>query len=167
MAKITNIASQSIVRITPASVDLKPSPIRLEWILDGNPMASYKEVASSRDRMSQLLVWECSTGRFMWHYKKDESLVVISGEAFLTTEDGHELRLGPGDSAFFPAGTTCAWRITVPIRKVAVMREPMWRPLGLVVKASNRLLQIIGLRGRPTFLPSDWAKLSESTRKAS
>ncbi len=167
MAKVTNIASQSIVRITPATVDLRPSPIRPEWILDGNPMASIKEIASSRDRMSQLLIWECSAGLFMWHYKKDESLVVLSGEAFLTTENGQELRLGPGDAAFFPAGTTCTWRITGPLRKVAVMREPMWLPLGLVVKASNRLLQMMGLRGRPLLAPADWAKLTEPTRKAS
>jgi uncharacterized protein len=53
---------------------------------------------------SVILVWECTAGRFHWHYVKDEVLVVVVGEAFVTNEKGEERRLGPGDLAFFPAG---------------------------------------------------------------
>lgn len=165
MAKVTNIASQSIVRVAPIGVDLNPAPIRPEWVLEGSPMAWSREVARSRDRMSQVVVWECSAGLFMWHYSKDESLIVISGEAFLTTESGQELRLGPGDVGFFPAGTTCTWRVPGPLRKVAILGEPMWGPLGFVVKAWNRLLQMAGLRGRPSLVPADRATFIEPPRK--
>ena len=164
LATVTNIV-QSIVRAAPARVDLTDSPIPPDWIRAGSPKAWNKEIAYSRDRMSQIFVWECSAGLFIWHYSKDESLVVISGEAFITTENGQELRLGPGDVAFFPAGTTCTWRVPGPLRKVAVMREPMWRPLGLAVKAWNRVLRMVGLRGRPSLIPADQAAFSEPPRK--
>jgi uncharacterized protein len=139
LTNVTNIASQSVVQVMPARVDLSPSTIPHEWVLDGTPEAWNKEVATSRDRMSQVVVWECTAGLFTWHYSKDESVMVISGEAFLIKEDGHEVRFGPGDMGFFPAGITCKWRVPGPFRKVAVMREPMWRPLGFAVKAWNRL----------------------------
>lgn len=83
------------MRFNPSSVDLRALPIKPEWILGGSPEAWYKDVAISRDEMAELVVWECSAGLFMWHYKKDESLIVISGEAFVTTENNLELRLGP------------------------------------------------------------------------
>lgn len=165
LATVTNIASSAVVRVAPSSVDLRPSPIQPEWILGGTPKAWNKEVARSRDRMSQIIVWECSAGIFTWHYSKDESLVVISGEAFVTTENGQELRLGPGDAAFFPAGTTCTWRVPGPLRKVAVMREPMWRPLGYAVKAWNRVVRMVGLTGKPTMTPAAEATFSEPPRK--
>lgn len=165
LATVTNIASQSVVRAAPARVDLTPLDIPPEWILAGSPKAWNKVIARSRDRMSQIDVWECSAGLFMWHYSVDESLIVISGEAFVTAENGQELRLGPGDVGFFPAGTTCTWRVPGPLRKVAIMREPLWRPLGFAVKAWNRLLRMVGLRGRPSLMPADRATFSEPPRK--
>lgn len=165
LATVTNIVSPAVVRVNSSTVDLKPLPIKPEWILGGTPEAWYKEVAISRDEMSELVVWECSAGLFSWHYKKDESLIVISGEAFVTAENGQQLRLGPGDVAFFPAGTTCTWRVPGPLRKVAVVREPMWRPLGFAVKAWNRVVQMVGRTGKPTMVPADQAAFSEPPRK--
>ena len=165
LATVTNIASPAVVKVAPSSVDLRPSPIEPEWILSGSPKAWNKEIARSRDRMAQIVVWECSAGFFIWHYSKDESLIVISGEAFVTMENGQEIRLGPGDVAFFPAGTTCTWRVTGPLRKVAVMREPMWRPLGYAVKAWNRVVRLVGLTGKPPLSPAAEAIFSEPPRK--
>jgi len=54
---------------------------------------------------------------------------------------GKEHRFGAGDIAFFPAGTACSWRVTEHIRKVAVVRETMWRPLGFVLKVSKKILR--------------------------
>ncbi len=148
-----------------STLDLRPLPIKPEWILGGSPEAWYKDVAISRDGMSELVVWECSAGLFEWHYKKDESLIVISGEAFVTTENYRELRLGPGDVAFFPAGTSSTWRVPGSLRKVAVVREPMWRPLGFAVKAWNRVVQMVAPTRKPPFTPADEATLNEPTRK--
>jgi uncharacterized protein len=165
LTTVRNNMSKSIVRIAPASVDLEPSGISADWILSGTPTAWNKEVARSHDRNSRIVVWECTEGHFKWHYSKDESVVVVSGEAFLINDNGKELRFGPGDVGFFPAGTTCTWRVPGRFRKVAVMREPMSRPLGFVVKAWNRFLQMVGLARTPSLMFADPATRNEPPRK--
>jgi uncharacterized cupin superfamily protein len=159
--------SKAIVRVAPPNVDLESSEIPAEWIFAGSPKAWNREVSGSRDGMSQIVVWECTEGHFKWHYNKDESVIVISGEAFLIRENGQELRFGPGDVGFFPAGSVCEWRVPGPFRKVAVMREPMWRPLGMAVKAWNRILQMVGLTGGPPLMFVDPAAFSESPSRVS
>ena len=77
----------------------------------------------SGDRTSHVVVWDCTPGSFKWHYGMDETIVVISGEAFMINEKGEERRFGPGDMGFFPAGTSCTWRITEHLRKVGVLKE--------------------------------------------
>jgi len=79
-------------------------------------------------------------------YNKDETLVLISGEAFITNEKGEERRLGPGDIVFSPAGTSSTWRVPRYIKKVAFLRHTMPRPLGSGVLAWNLLLRIVRLR---------------------
>jgi len=157
--------SKSIVMVSPACVDLGPSVIPSEWVVSGSPKAWNKEVARSHDRMSQIVVWECTAGLFQWHYTKDESVIVISGEAFLINENEQELRFGAGDVGFFPAGTICTWRVPGPFKKVAVMREPMWRPLGFAVKAWNRLLSIAGVRRKPRLTFVNHQNLRETPRR--
>src|SRR5207247_1854806 len=77
-----------------AAADLSPAPTPRDWILNGTPEARSKELARSDDRTSHSMVWECTAGRFNWHYNKDETFVVISGEAFITNGQGEERRLG-------------------------------------------------------------------------
>jgi EutQ-like cupin domain len=51
-------------------------------------------------------------------------------------------QLRPGDLVFFPAGSSCTWRVTVCIRKSAVLRETMWPALGLALKVTKKLLRM-------------------------
>jgi len=136
---------KAIVIAAAGTADLEPAPVSPEWVLNGTPETRSKELARSHDGTSYVMVWDCTAGRFNWHYNKDETLVVISGEAFITNEKGEERRLGPGDIVFFPAGTSCTWRVTKYIRKVAFLRHTMPRPLGFGVLAWNKLLRIVGL----------------------
>ena len=156
--------SKSITMATPAAVELSPSSIPAEWVLSGTPKAWNREVSNSSDRISQIVVWECTAGIFKWHYKKDESVTVISGEAFLIKPDGQEVRFGAGDVGFFPAGIVCTWRVPGPFRKVAVLREPMWRPIGYVAKAWNRFLQVVGFAARPSMPDLRCVSLSSTPR---
>ena len=139
---------RSIVRTVPTDVELDPEPLPQEWILNGTPVARSKILVRSRDWTSSVVVWDCTAGSFTWHYGQDETIFVISGEAFLLLEDGSERRFGPGEVGFFPAGTTCTWRVAESIRKVAVLRESMWRPLGLCLKVWKKLLRMVGLAGK-------------------
>lgn len=132
---------KSILRIHSAFVELEPDPIPAEWILEGNPQARANKLVTTRDWSSTVVVWDCTPGSFKWHYSKDETVNFLSGEAFMIDASGEELRFGAGDIAFFAAGTTCTWRVTEHIRKVAVVRETIWRPLGFVLKVSKKILR--------------------------
>ena len=108
----------------------------------------------SHDLVSHILVWECTAGRFNWHYKQDESVVVVSGEAFMINENGEESRFATGDVGFFPAGTSCTWCVPSSFRKIALVREPMWQPLGFAVKAWNKLLRLVRLPRTASATPA-------------
>jgi uncharacterized protein len=139
--------SKSIVMADPTTVNLEPQPIPADWILSGTPEARSTLLARSHDWTSCVVVWECSAGSFRWHYIEDEVVLIVSGEAFMLNENGEERRFGPGDVGFFPAGTSASWRVADRVRKVAVFRETMWRPLGLGLKVWNKLLRAVGIRG--------------------
>jgi uncharacterized cupin superfamily protein len=145
-----NIVAESILKIDPAALELQPDPIPTDWILGGKPEAWVTKVLTSRDWTSSVVVWECTNGSFKWHYSKDETVFFLAGEAFMTDENGEEHRFGAGDIAVITAGTSCRWRVTEPIRKVAVVRETMWRPLGFMLKISKKLF-----RGEHAELKSD------------
>ena len=139
--------SNPIVTVTPVEMELGPEvvPIVSTSVLSGAPVTQFKNVVWSRDSTCHVAVWECSAGSFNWYYSYEETLVVVSGEAFITNEKGEERRLGPGDLAYFPAGSSSRWRVPVQIRKIAILRTTMWRPLGLGLRAWKKLLRMVGL----------------------
>jgi uncharacterized cupin superfamily protein len=146
--------SNSILIAGAAATDLAPAPITSDWILSGKPEARNKVLTKSHDRTSYVMVWECTPGLFNWNYTQDETVVVISGEVFITDQSGNERRLAAGDLAFFPAGSRATWRVTERIRKVAVMRESMPRPFALFVKVWNKVRGLFAAKG-PALV---WAK---------
>ena len=148
------IRARSIVIESATSADLEPAPISPDWILDGTPEARNKTLVQSPDRTSYIVVWECTAGRFNWHYSEDETVVVISGEAFITTERGEERRLGQGDMALFPAGSSCTWRINDRIKKVAVLRKDLPLLLSIAVRAWHKFLRIVRLRSQSSLMPA-------------
>jgi uncharacterized protein len=147
--------SRSIVLGSAATMtDLAPSPISADWIISGKPEARSKLLAKSHDGTSYVVVWECSAGRFDWHYTEDETVTIILGEVFISTAEGEQRRIAPGDMAFFPAGTSCEWRVPDRVRKVAVMRKDLGYPLGFCVRAWYKLLGVVGLSGQSPLMPS-------------
>jgi uncharacterized protein len=150
MNSTTLDAPKPMLRINEGFAELRPDPIPADWILEGDPRARANTLMTSRDWSSTVVAWDCTPGSFRWHYAKDETIHFLSGEAFMLDEDGKEHRFGAGDIAFFPAGSECTWRVTEHIRKIAVIRETMWRPLGFVLKVSKKLLRGEHLQPRPS-----------------
>ena len=130
---------QPIVIAPSAPDDLAPAPIHPGWVLSGTPEARSKLLARSADGASSVMAWSCTAGRFTWHYAVDETVHIVSGEVFVTNETGEECRLGPGDMAFFPAGSRSTWHVPVKVQKLAVCRQAMPRPFGFALRAWNRL----------------------------
>jgi uncharacterized protein len=137
----------TIARPLTLELGASTAPIFPGWVLNGTPSTRAWNVTRSHDRRSNIVVWECTAGSFEWHYNSDETAVVVSGEVFITNERGEEQRLGPGDLGFFPAGTSCIWRVPEHVRKIAVLRQPIWLPLAFVLWAWNKLLRMIGRSG--------------------
>jgi len=138
--------TNSIFIAAADKTDLESSPISPDWILSGSPVTRSKELARSRDLTSYVMVWDCTAGDFNWHYSKDETLVVTTGEAVITDSQGKERRIGSGDIVFFPAGTSSKWHVPKYIRKVAFLRHTMPSPAGYGVLAWNLILR--KLRGQ-------------------
>jgi len=129
-----------VVFAVPAESDLAPSPICPAWIIEGAPQARAKRLAESADGTSCVVAWSCTAGRFEWRYGVDEMLHIISGEVFVTDENSEVRRLGPGDMAFFPAGSRSVWHVTKEVRKLAICRHAMPRPMGFALRAWNGVI---------------------------
>jgi uncharacterized protein len=135
--------SNPVIFAAPADVDLDPAPIPADWIIEGNPQARSKRLAASADGTSSIMAWSCTAGRFKWNYAVDETIHLISGEVFVTDENENVRRVGPGDMVFFPAGSVSTWTIPDHVRKFAVCRHAMPRPLGFALRAWNKVVSIV------------------------
>ncbi len=135
--------SGTIVLSNPSLVELKQSPITSGWILADEPKASSQLLSQSRNGNTYTMVWECTAGRFNWHYNEDEIVIILSGEVFITVDNGQERRLGPGDTGYFPAGCSCMWRIPDRVRKVAVLQKPIPYPVQIGLKIWNKLKYLV------------------------
>lgn len=118
--------------------DLTVSPIFPDWIVDGKPEAKVLDLGRGTDQTAQMFVWECSAGEFDWHYDCDETCVFVAGETYLTPADDSEQVMRAGDTAHFPAGSMCRWRVPVRVRKVAILRPVLPLPLSLTARAWGR-----------------------------
>jgi hypothetical protein len=134
---------QQVVTANPATVELAASPFPAEWVLDGTPRARATAIAHSRDGAMTVIAWSCTKGSFRWQYHVDEMVHILSGEVFVTDETGGERRLGPGDTAFFPAASSAVWRVTQDVRKVAVCHVAMPKLVGLGLRVWNKLWRIV------------------------
>ena len=126
-----------------AEVELAAAPIPRHWIVEGEPQARSKRIATSVDGTAAVIVWSCTPGRFRWHYSVDEILHIVSGEVVVTDENGDSRRLGAGDVAFFHAGSKSLWHVTEEVRKLAVCRHNMPRPIGFALRVWNKLGAIL------------------------
>jgi hypothetical protein len=139
--------SKSIASFALADIQLETGSIPPEWVLSGNPETRSKLLVRSHDWIANVVLWECGAVSYKWHYNQDEAYLVLSGEGFMTDDQGVERRFGPGDVAYFPAGTNSTWRHPDHFRKIAFLKESFSRPVGFGLKVWNKLLRMAGLKG--------------------
>lgn len=128
-----------------SEADLQTSSIPAAWLISGEARTRSKPLGKTHDRLAYALYWECGASHFKWHYSKDEFLVILSGDVFVTDENGRERHYGPSDFIFFAAGTDATWRVPDHVRKIAILKNPVSRPLVLVAKGWVKLLEAAGL----------------------
>ena len=61
--------------------------------------------------------WACGVSRFPWSYGETETSLLIEGAVTVTPDGGEPVSLVAGDIAVFPAGLSCTWHVTQPLRK--------------------------------------------------
>lgn len=106
------------------AVALADDPIRPAWILDGTPVTRSGQWSASGDGNVTFHIWDCTAGRFRWHFHADEIVYILEGSVTVTTDDGHTITLSPGDAATFPAGSSNVWTVPTYVRKYAVLSQP-------------------------------------------
>ena len=134
-----NLTSELVSCDALSKVDLSPGSIPHQWLLSGDPRTRSKLLGKTRDKMSYAMFWECGAVSYKWNYSRDEAYVVLSGEGFMTDENGVEHRYGQGDVAFFPAGTKSVWRHPDHFRKIAVLKDPAPSLLVFLLKLWNKV----------------------------
>jgi uncharacterized protein len=142
---------ENVIKFGAGNAKLSPSPIRAEWILEGNPVARNRILSSSRDGTASTLIWDCTAGRFNWYYDIDESVYIIEGSVIVKEPSGATRRLTAGETIFFPAGSRAEWEVEEYIRKIAFCRSPLPWPLVLAKRGFKFLKRLaLGNRNRDT-----------------
>jgi uncharacterized cupin superfamily protein len=118
-----------LIKFGTSRGELASAPINPEWILEGNPVARNKFLSRSVDGSGSTYIWDCTAGRFNWHYHIDETVCVLTGSVLVKDPSGGSRLLEAGDTAFFAAGSSAEWTVQTYIRKVAFMHRPMPAPL--------------------------------------
>ncbi len=129
------------ILVASSKVPLSPSPIPQSWILEGNPIARSRVLATSDDNSTMTMVWDCTAGRFNWSYNLDEIVSVVAGGMTLTDHSGVR-HVTAGDVIYFPAGSQAMWTVDDYIRKVAVVRQPMPNSVSLGLRVVRKLARM-------------------------
>ncbi|QUD89292.1 cupin domain-containing protein [Phenylobacterium montanum] len=131
-----------------ADAGLTASPIPVDWVLEGDPVATRLIHSTSKDGTATTVVWECTPGAFNWFYGVDETIHIVSGSATLTEPNGATHYISPGSIVYFPAGSQARWEVHDTVRKVAIFRRPMPRAAGLVMRTVDAIRRALSGKGR-------------------
>jgi uncharacterized cupin superfamily protein len=120
------------------SGELRSAPIEPSWIHEGRPMARNTMLSRSADGMAWTLVWDCTAGRFEWHYDIDETIHFIEGSATISDGISPPKTFRAGDVLFIPAApsatgmskATCGRSPSAGRRSRGSSRSPCAPPAG-------------------------------------
>jgi uncharacterized protein len=135
--------SSSLIETAKLTVDLTPQPIEPSWIIEGHPEARSCVLSQSADGLASTIVWECSEGRFNWHYDFDETILILEGSIVLESDSMTATRYVAGDVIFFRDGAHARWHVEGRVKKLAFCRktQPVW--LGFALRVVLKLKKIL------------------------
>jgi uncharacterized cupin superfamily protein len=138
------MAIETSIRSGSESANFSPSPINPDWIIEGDPLARAELLSTSVDGNANTFYWDCTAGRFVWHYSCDETLHILEGSVILKSPSGKIRRCVAGDTVFFPSGSSAEWTVEKYIRKIAFCRAPLPGILVSVKRLRQRLKRLFG-----------------------
>jgi uncharacterized cupin superfamily protein len=138
--------SNDAIQFGNDNVQLSECPIEESWILEGRPVARRHVLSKSADGSAGMIFWDCTAGRFQWHYGMDESIYLLEGSVTITDQAGVAHHLEAGNTIFFPAGSRAEWNVARYVRKVAFCRVPMPRSFFLARRLYRGLKRMVPRR---------------------
>lgn len=143
--------SNPFIVCSTTDVPLRPAPIEPAWVHEGTPTASNAILSTSADGTASTIVWQCTEGKFEWHYDTDETIYFLEGSVVIEAEGMPARRFGPGDVIFFKEGAVARWHIESRIRKLAFFRRTVPAYVGFGLRVVGKLKKILAGGGaRPT-----------------
>ncbi len=133
----------SLIETAAVGAKLKPAPIEPSWIIDGNPQASSCMLSWSADGSASTIVWQCTEGRFDWHYDFDETILILEGSIVLESDTLAPTRYGPGDVILFRNGAHARWHVEGHVKKLAFCRKPQPALIAFAMRALGALNRIL------------------------
>jgi uncharacterized cupin superfamily protein len=103
---------------------MKPMAVNPSWIKSGTPKFMVAETSNVATVGVTTGLWSCDgPGVFEWTYGTDETIHLIEGAVEIEYM-GKTLKLGPGDTAFFRAGTQATWTVRERAFKSFILHDP-------------------------------------------
>lgn len=78
-----------------------------------NPSAEFLEAR----QVFSWPVWTKKISEFPWTYSEQEQCYFLEGVVTVTPDGGAPVAMKKGDFVTFPAGMSCTWKITGPVKK--------------------------------------------------
>jgi len=135
--------SQGLIEVGSSKTSLSASPIEPSWIIEGNPIAQNALLSRSADGLASTIIWQCSEGKFDWHYDLDETILILEGSVVLESDSMGPTRFGPGDVVFFKDGAHAKWHVEGYVRKLAFCRRTQPFLLGLAARAISKFKRMV------------------------
>ncbi len=132
-------------------VQLKSAPIDPSWIYEGDPVASNSILAVSADGTASTIVWQCTEGKFEWHYDSDETIYFLEGSVVIEADGMAPRHFGPGDVLYFKKGAVARWHIQKRIKKLAFFRRTVPRSVGFALRVVNKAQRLLQARALLSF----------------
>lgn len=136
---------KSVVIFSNGKRGLRPAPIIRDWVQEGTPEATSCAIFETRDRGANVHEWQCTAGRFVWHYGLDEIVYIIEGSAHIKDlATGVTTTISAGSSVLFQCGSSAEWTVDHYIRKIAVNHLPLSPKLVALRDAWRRFKRLFG-----------------------
>jgi uncharacterized cupin superfamily protein len=89
-------------------------------VIDGNPVTRVHHAIQGPGSWDAGF-WDCTAGRFRWHFGDAEFVLVLEGEVLVTDGAGVRHHLRTGDMFLFPGRTSWEWEVPEYLHKAFVM----------------------------------------------
>lgn len=144
-----------VIEAANLKVELVQSPINPSWVIEGNPQARSCMLSESIDGSGWTAVWDCTAGKFDWHYGLDETILILEGSISLESDTLPQTRYSVGDVILFRKGAHARWHVENYVKKLAFGHSIAPAPIAFGIRTLRackaKLLSSLARQGNSSF----------------